>query len=114
MSESTATPMPALYAPGVRKGQGNEELVDRLLISALIEARSCERFEVLARCSADRELARFYDRLSSSELGHYRVFLTLAGHVLPANDVDRRWNELLEAEALLLAAQPPGCRMHSG
>ncbi len=44
----------------VRKGCGKEELVDRLLISALIEARSCERFEVLARCCRDPELARFY------------------------------------------------------
>jgi len=98
----------------VRKGRGNEELADRLLISALIEARSCERFEVLARCSPDRELARFYARLSSSELGHYTVFVRLAGHVLPEEDVGRRWRELLEAEAALIAAQPPGSRMHGG
>jgi len=98
----------------VRKGRGNEELADRLLISALIEARSCERFEVLTRCSPDRELARFYARLSSSELGHYTVFVRLAGHVLPEEDVGRRWRELLEAEAALIAAQPPGSRMHGG
>jgi len=98
----------------VRKGRGNEELADRLLISALIEARSCERFEVLTRCSPDRELARFYARLSSCELGHYTVFVRLAGHVLPEEDVGRRWRELLEAEAALIAAQPPGSRMHGG
>ncbi|HKI21613.1 MAG TPA: tRNA isopentenyl-2-thiomethyl-A-37 hydroxylase MiaE, partial [Isosphaeraceae bacterium] len=86
----------------------------RLLISALIEARSCERFEVLTRCSPDRELARFYARLGSSELGHYTVFVRLAGHVLPEEDVGRRWRELLEAEAALIAAQPPGSRMHGG
>ncbi|WP_337175441.1 tRNA isopentenyl-2-thiomethyl-A-37 hydroxylase MiaE [Paludisphaera sp.] len=100
----------------VRKGRGNEELVDRLLISALIEARSCERFLALARATTttDRELARFYNRLGSSELGHYRVFLMLAGHVLPPDVVDARWAELLEAEAAILAAQSPGPRMHSG
>lgn len=100
----------------VRKGRGTEELVDRLLISALIEARSCERFLALAHATAttDRELARFYNRLGSSELGHFRVFLMLAGHVLPGDVVDARWRELLEAEAAILAAQSPGPRMHSG
>lgn len=98
----------------VRKGRGNEELIDRLLISALIEARSCERFDVLARCSPDRELARFYERLSSSELGHYTVFVRLAARVLPEEEVGRRWRELLIAEASILAAQPPGSRMHGG
>ena len=98
----------------VRKGRGNEELVDRLLISALIEARSCERFEVLARCSPDRELARLYERLCSSELGHYRVFVRLAAQVMTEHAIDRRWRELLEAEAVVIAAQPPGIRMHGG
>jgi len=77
-------------------------------------ARSCERFEVIARCWPDRELARSYERLSSSELGHYTVFVRLAGHVLPEEDVGRRWRELLEAEAVLIAAQPPGSRMLGG
>jgi tRNA-(ms[2]io[6]A)-hydroxylase len=98
----------------VRKGLGSEELVDRLLISALIEARSCERFDVLARCSPDRELARFYERLRSSELGHYMVFVRLSTQVLPEEDVRRRWRELLVAEASIIAAQPPGSRLHGG
>jgi len=98
----------------VRKGLGNEELVDRLLISALIEARSCERFLVLARVGEDRELTRFYTRLGASELGHYNVFLMLAERVLPAPRVQERWGELLEAEAEILKAQSPGPRMHAG
>ena len=98
----------------VRTGRGNQELVDRLLISALIEVRSCERFEVLARCSPDRELARFYERLSSSELGHYTVLLRLAAQVLPEEEVGCRWRELLLAEASIIVAQPPGSRMHGG
>jgi tRNA-(ms[2]io[6]A)-hydroxylase len=61
----------------VRKGQGSDELVDRLLISALIELRSCARFEPLARYCRGRDstLHRLYHRLGSSELGHYHVFL---------------------------------------
>ncbi|WP_148597228.1 tRNA isopentenyl-2-thiomethyl-A-37 hydroxylase MiaE [Aquisphaera giovannonii] len=100
----------------VRKGSGNEELADRLLISALIEARSCERFEVLARASAegDRELSRFFRRLGASEMGHYRVFLHLAGHAVGPGAVEARWAEMLEAEARILAAQAPGPRIHSG
>jgi tRNA-(ms[2]io[6]A)-hydroxylase len=100
----------------VRKGRGQEELLDRLLVSALIELRSCERFEVLARHCADRDpvLARFYRRLWSSEFGHYRVFLTLAKRVVPPPEVESRWREMLRIEAETIAAQPPGPRMHSG
>lgn len=98
----------------VRKGLGTEELVDRLLISALIEARSCERFLILDRVADDRELGRFYKRLGASELGHYNVFLMLAEEVLPRPRVQARWGELLEAESAIIRAQPPGPRMHSG
>src|SRR5579872_3597602 len=64
----------------VRKG-GTEETLDRLLVSALIEARSCERFSVLAAAAEDAELAAFYKALFSSEMGHYKVFLKLANKV---------------------------------
>jgi tRNA-(ms[2]io[6]A)-hydroxylase len=98
----------------VRKGSGHQELADRLFISALIEARSCERFEVLSRVCSDLELARFYGRLGTSELGHYRVFLHLAEYAVGESERCLRWRELLEAEARIIAAQPPGPRMHSG
>jgi tRNA-(ms[2]io[6]A)-hydroxylase len=100
----------------VRRGRGHEELLDRLLVSALIELRSCERFEILARHCEDRdpELARLYRRLWSSELGHYRVFLQLAERVVPPRDVEARWREMLRIEAEAITAQPPGPRMHSG
>ncbi len=98
----------------VRKGSGSQELADRLFISALIEARSCERFGVLSRVCPDRELARFYRRLGASELGHYRVFLHLAEYAVRESELCLRWRELLEAEARIIAAQPPGPRMHSG
>jgi tRNA 2-(methylsulfanyl)-N6-isopentenyladenosine37 hydroxylase len=100
----------------VRKGQGNDELVDRLLISALIELRSCERFELLSQhCRGfDSKLHRFYQSLGASELGHYRVFLHLAGLAERGSAVEDRWREMLEFEAVALADQPPGPRIHSG
>jgi tRNA-(ms[2]io[6]A)-hydroxylase len=98
----------------VRKGAGNQELLDRLLVSALIEARSCERFDVLARICDDRELARFYHRLGTSELGHFRVFLHLAEQVVPRRESETRWEQMLQSEAEILASQPPGPRIHSG
>jgi tRNA 2-(methylsulfanyl)-N6-isopentenyladenosine37 hydroxylase len=97
----------------VRKGE-REELVDRLFVSALIEARSCERFAVLAAASEDAELATFYHGLFASELGHYKVFLRLAEEIGPAAAVSARWDEMLAQEAAILAAQPPGSRIHSG
>lgn len=97
----------------VRKG-GQGEILDRLFISALIEARSCERFSVLAAHSPDTELAAFYHALFSSELGHYKVFLKLAGKIGKRQEVEQRWQQLLAAEADILARQSPGCRIHSG
>jgi tRNA-(ms[2]io[6]A)-hydroxylase len=97
----------------VRKGEP-VELLDRLLVAALIEVRSCERFAVLATASTDDELAAFYRTLCSSELGHYRLFLHLAGKFTPPAALDSRWQEMLAAEAVILAAQEPGPRVHSG
>ncbi len=100
----------------VRKGQAGE-LIDRLFVSALIEARSCERFAVLAEAAAasgDTELAAFYKALFSSELGHYKVFLRLAQKVAGRKPADERWEQMLASEAEILAAQPVGPRIHSG
>ena len=96
----------------VRKGE-NGEVLDRLFVSALIEARSCERFGVLAAV-ADEELAKFYNALYSSELGHYKVFLKLAARIAGRKNADARWQEMLTAEADILARQEPGPRIHSG
>ena len=97
----------------VRTGKGSHELADRLLVSALIEARSCERFECLAE-GADAELSRFYAGLISSENGHYQLFVDMAKKVLPAKDVEARWDKLLEEEAKIIVYQTPGPRIHSG
>jgi len=97
----------------VRKGE-REELLDRLLVSALIEIRSCERFSVLAETAEDTELAAFYRSLFSSEFGHYKIFLTLARKFTRKSALDARWREMLDAEAQIIAKQEPGPRIHSG
>ena len=98
----------------VRRGKNRDELVDRLLVSALIEARSCERFDVLRRTCDDRDLRRLYETLWSSEHGHHVLFLRLAAYARPAEEVDRRWEEMLSAEAKIIQKQAPGPRIHSG
>ena len=99
----------------VRQGEGKSELVDRLMVSALIEARSCERFKLLGEaCADDTELRKLYRGLWASEHGHYRTFLQLAGQIEPDERVAKRWDQMLDAEARIIAAQAPGARMHSG
>jgi len=98
----------------VRLGRGTDELMDRLMISALIEARSCERFAILAEVCEDRELAKLYRGLYASEAGHYKQFIELA-HALPgATGVDERWAAMLEHEGTIIRRQPLGPLMHSG
>ncbi|MEX2672479.1 MAG: tRNA isopentenyl-2-thiomethyl-A-37 hydroxylase MiaE [Phycisphaeraceae bacterium] len=105
------------YAAGLRKmvrlGDGSRELVDRLMVSALIEARSCERFALLADLCEDAELAKLYRALWASEHGHYRVFVQLAEPLGTPLQIEQRWREMLEAEGTLITQQPPGARMHS-
>jgi tRNA-(ms[2]io[6]A)-hydroxylase len=98
----------------VRPGQP-EEAIDRLFVSSLIEARSCERFAVLAEAAQnDPELAAFYTALFSSELGHFKIFLRLAYKLGDRDALDARWDEMLAHEARIIAAQKPGARIHSG
>jgi tRNA-(ms[2]io[6]A)-hydroxylase len=100
----------------VRRGQGSLELLDRLLVSALIELRSCERFEALARSAEgqDNELSQLYKSLWTSEMGHYHVFLKLADTVVSPEIVEARWRTMLDFEAKILSEQTPGSRIHSG
>lgn len=75
-------------------------LVNRLLLSAMIEARSCERFRVLAQNIKDEKLADFYNDLVKSEAGHYRLFLSFAKkYGKDLMDVDNVWEDFLNFEA---------------
>ena len=91
------------------------ELVDRLMVSALIEARSCERFAVLAENCDDEELRKLYKGLWASEMGHYLVFIEMAT-LVEKNEkvVNTRWEEWLKMESEIIEHQAPGPRMHSG
>jgi tRNA-(ms[2]io[6]A)-hydroxylase len=99
----------------VLRGGGNREqqLMEHLLMNALIEARSCERFRILWQHIPDKELAKFYYELMISEAGHYRNFLQLAKEYMPEDVVNNRWRELLEQEAAIVKnLDVRGDRMH--
>ncbi|MBL4678971.1 MAG: tRNA-(ms[2]io[6]A)-hydroxylase [Mucilaginibacter sp.] len=84
-------------------GGGREaQLIDRLLLSAMIEARSCERFKVLSENIGDKELSDFYYELMVSEATHYATFIRLAKKYATEVDVDKRWTEFLAFEARVI------------
>jgi tRNA-(ms[2]io[6]A)-hydroxylase len=97
----------------VRKdGTREERLVDRLLFSAMIEARSCERFRLLADECGDAELRGFYRDLMESEAGHYATFIGFARRFGGREDVDRRWRQFLAFEAEVVSRYGNSPAMH--
>ncbi len=80
-------------------GSREDRLVQDLLIAGLIEARSCERFKLLADQLSDRELADFFGGLIACEAGHYTLFLKFARQFGGREKADAKWNALLEFEA---------------
>lgn len=92
-----------LYKFMNKGGSRIQSLVDRLLFSAMIEARSCERFRVLSENIKDEELAKFYRDLMISEAGHYTTFIGFARKYGEGIDVDKRWKEWIEFEASIIA-----------
>ncbi|HNP48618.1 MAG TPA: tRNA-(ms[2]io[6]A)-hydroxylase [Bacteroidia bacterium] len=88
----------------IRKGHTkNIVLVDKLLFSALVEARSCERFKVLSDNINDPDLKAFYRDLMISEANHYTLFLGFAKKYAEGVDVDQRWKEYLDYEAQIIS-----------
>lgn len=87
----------------VRKGQGEKQLLDQLLVSALIEARSCERFKRLHEGLEEQELKDFYHALMVSEAGHYKLFIELAEVYFDKEVVRSRWEEMLRLEANIIS-----------
>jgi tRNA-(ms[2]io[6]A)-hydroxylase len=83
-------------------GSRTTQLIHRLLIAGLIEARSCERFRLLSEELKDRELADFYHRLMVSEANHYTMFLKFARKYGEREEVDRKWQQLLDFEAEIM------------
>jgi len=83
-------------------GSRSTQLVHRLLLAALIEARSCERFRLLSEHLEDKKLAKFYRKLMISEANHYSSFLGFARQYGERKEVDQKWEALLEFEAEIM------------
>jgi tRNA-(ms[2]io[6]A)-hydroxylase len=96
----------------VRK-QEPQRAVDKLLVAGLIEARSCERFDLLRKHIQDRELADFYDSLFESEARHHSTYVRLAKHYASDEVVHARLKELAAEEARIIAEGEELPRMHS-
>jgi tRNA-(ms[2]io[6]A)-hydroxylase len=97
----------------VKSGHEEDVFLDRLLIFALIEARSCERFKRLSEGLDDEYLRNFYRRFMESEAGHYHLFIELAETYIEKSKVRKRWKEWLEYEASIIETlEVRGDRMH--
>lgn len=83
-------------------GSRTTQLVHRLLYAALIEARSCERFRLLSETLKDETLREFYRKLMVSEANHYTMFLGFARQYGDTNEVNEKWQSLLDYEAEIM------------
>jgi tRNA-(ms[2]io[6]A)-hydroxylase len=94
-------------------GGGREnQIVERMLFSAMIEARSCERFRLLSENISDEGLRSFYRELMESEADHYTTFIGFARKHGKGIDVDKRWQEFLDYEATLMSKYGRTQTMH--
>jgi tRNA 2-(methylsulfanyl)-N6-isopentenyladenosine37 hydroxylase len=96
----------------IRKSEP-DRAVDRLLVAGLIEARSCERFDLLRKHVQDHELAEFYDSLFESEARHHSTYVRLAKGFADETEVHRRLGELADLESTIIAEGEDLPRMHS-
>ncbi len=91
----------------------DDKLLHKLMLCALIEARSCERFRLLSEGLEEEALRNFYYKFMVSEAGHYRLFIDLAGCYYPTDKVREAWQQWLDIEEQILQLQTPrGDRMH--
>jgi tRNA-(ms[2]io[6]A)-hydroxylase len=102
-----------LLAFETKGGSEEDRLLDKLLICALIEARSCERFKRLSEGLDDSYLQNFYRRFMESEAGHYTLFIELAETYIDKEKVRKRWKDWLDYEASIMKGlELRGDRMH--
>jgi tRNA 2-(methylsulfanyl)-N6-isopentenyladenosine37 hydroxylase len=83
-------------------GSRDDRFLDHLLLMALIEARSCERFKRLSEGLNDEYLRNFYRRFMESEAGHYTLFIELAETYMEKEKVRKRWKQWLDYEAQII------------
>ena len=89
-----------------------DALIQRLLVAALIEARSCERFKVFSENMEDEELKKFYKNLMISEANHYTTFLQFAREYQDRDIVDKKWHTLLKYEAEMMKVRGTTAKIH--
>jgi tRNA 2-(methylsulfanyl)-N6-isopentenyladenosine37 hydroxylase len=103
----------ALQLFEMKGGSPEDRMLDKLLIFALIEARSCERFKRLSEGLDDEYFRSFYRRFMESEAGHYVTFIELARTYINEEKVNRRWKQWLEYEAgIINEMEIRGDRIH--
>lgn len=86
----------------MKGGSREDHLLEKLLVCALIEARSCERFRLLSLDIADEQLKEFYHKFMVAEAGHYRLFIDLAKKYAGEEKTKKRWQEFLDYEAEIM------------
>lgn len=113
---SYAPLQPSEYASNLHKyttnKDGIERLCDQLIIGAIIEARSCERFNAIIPYIKDHELSKFYKTLVKSECRHFEEYLHLAKFY--GGDIDRRISQFLAIENAFILSNETVFRFHSG
>jgi tRNA-(ms[2]io[6]A)-hydroxylase len=103
----------ALFEFTQKGGAEEGRLLDQLLMMAMIEARSCERFKRLSEGLEDSYLRKFYRRFMESEAGHYTLFIELAETYIEKEKVRHRWSEWLSYEATVMRnLEVRGDRIH--
>ena len=108
LSKDVGNPYANALHKFVRQGEP-KRLLDSLIVGAFIEARSCERFSLLAKHAPSEELRTMYASLLASEAGHYRAYTDIAREYFPVEEVRDRIKEFAEYEAEVvkgLANQP--------
>ncbi len=101
-----------LHSYFVKTKDRTDALIQRLLIAALIEARSCERFKVFSENIEDKALSDFYKELMVSEANHYTVFLGFAREYQDRKIVDEKWEGLLAYEAEFMKNRGTSAKVH--
>lgn len=97
----------------IKGGSHDDRFLDKMLMSALIEARSCERFRLLSEGISDESLREFYRKLMIAEAQHYTMFIDIASKYINKDKVRSRWEEWLDYEAMVLnALDVRGDRVH--
>lgn len=94
------------------RGGTEAYLLDRLLTASIIEARGAERFGLVARALEPGGLKKFYESITRSEERHYQLFLELAALYIEPEIIQRRWRQLLEIEAGIVAGLPLRAALH--